>query len=272
LNNKIVIRNAWHSGVDLTANWTWSHAIDNLSSAFFEAAGVVNQYGNSNITTNNGNFVLGLLDPFHPNLDKGNADFDLRQRVTIAAAWRIPTGGIKSGLAGRGLSGWSLNPLFTARSGTPFSVFNSSLPISLQEQTERAGFIGSVPNSPGRLVATGTPDTYQLITFNPAQIDNTNYNTFTPGGKWPSDMSGRNAFTGPGWWDLDLGIYKDTRITERFSLQIRGEAFNLFNHANLYAVGDSADVGAQSYVTGCYGCTGSYYDRRNLQLAAKLVF
>ncbi len=94
----------------------------------------------------------------------------------------------------------------------------------------------------------------------------------TPGHPWPANMSGRDAFRAPGWWDFDLGVYKDTKITERVTLQLRGEVFNLFNHANLYVVGNSADVGQGNSVTACYGCTGSTYDRRNLQLAAKIIF
>jgi hypothetical protein len=85
-------------------------------------------------------------------------------------------------------------------------------------------------------------------------------------------MSGRDAFRGPGWWDFDLGLSKNTRVTERFSLQIRAEFFNLFNHANLYVNGTTADVGASNSVEACYGCTGSTYDRRHIQLGAKLIF
>jgi hypothetical protein len=85
-------------------------------------------------------------------------------------------------------------------------------------------------------------------------------------------MSGRDAFRGPGWWNLDAGVYKDTKLGERVTLQIRGEVFNLFNHANFYVTGSSADVGVGNTVNGCYGCTGSTYDRRNMQLAAKVTF
>ena len=61
-------------------------------------------------------------------------------------------------------------------------------------------------------------------------------------------------------------------ITERLSLQLRAEAFNLFNHANLYVVGTSADLANGNAVNACFGCTGSTYDRRHLQLAAKFVW
>ncbi|HLH44299.1 MAG TPA: carboxypeptidase regulatory-like domain-containing protein [Bryobacteraceae bacterium] len=271
LNNKVVLRNFMNSGVDLSANWTWSHAIDNMSSTFFEAAGVSSQYGNANITTNNGDFVVGLLDPYHPNVDKGNAEFDLRQRVTLAGNWAIPSR-LKTGFAGRVLNGWSLNPLFVAHTGQPFSVFDSSSPLTLPYATQRAVFTGPVPTTGNGLTASGTPDGFNYITFQDSQINHNVTNPLTLNAKWPAGMSGRDAFTGPGWWDLDLGVYKDTRINERFSLQIRGEFFNLFNHANLYVVGTGADLGAGDSIPACYGCTGSSYDRRNVQLAAKLIF
>jgi hypothetical protein len=270
LNNKLTVRNFRNTGLDISLNYTWSHAIDNQSSTFFEASGVQNQYGNNNITTNNGTFGLGLLDPYHPKLDRGDAEFDIRQRVTIAANWKIPFKG--RGIANTLLSGWSLNPLFVARTGQPYSIFDCSSPLTLTFNCERAVFNGPVPNTSNGLVPNASPDSFSWVTFTDAQINHTLTNPLTPGASWPSSMSGRDAFRAPGWWNLDFGVYKDTKITERITLQLRGETFNIFNHANLYVVGNSADLGSGNSVTACYGCTGSTYDRRNLQLAAKVVF
>jgi outer membrane receptor protein involved in Fe transport len=269
LNNRIRLANFMNSGVDLTANYTWSHSIDNLSSTFFEAAGVASQYGNANITINNGNFVYGLLDPFHPNLDRGDSEFDIRQRFTLGAAWKIPTGR-KSGLYGKMLGGWSLNPLFVARTGQPFSIFDSSVQ-QLPLNTPRASFTGPIPQAGNGLVATATPNTFQYYTFTADQIARTPM-SFAPGSTWPANMSGRDAFRAPGWWNMDMGLYKDTKLSERFSMQLRAEAFNMFNHPNLYVTGSSADLGSGNTVTACYGCTGSTYDRRHLQLAMKITF
>jgi len=268
LNNKLTVRNIKNTGLDVSMNYTWSHAIDNQSSTFFEAQGQ-GMYGNTNITTNNGVFDLGLLDPYHPNLDRGDAEFDLRQRVTVASNWRIPFKG--KGLSDKVLGGWSLNPLFVAHTGQPYSVFNCAAPLTLTYNCERAVFNGPVPNTSNGLVANGS-DSYNYLTFAPSQINYSAVNPMTPGSVWPSGMSGRDAFRAPGWWNLDFGVYKDTRINERLSLQLRAETFNLFNHANLYVVGTSADVGVSNSVSACYGCTGSTYDRRNMQLAAKLIF
>ena len=271
LNNRVAMNNLLHSGVLLTVNYTWSHAVDNLSSTFFEAGGqgVASQYGNQNITINNGDFDTGLLDPYNPKLDKGNAEFDIRHRVTLSGNWQVPAWK-SQGWMGVLLRGWSFNPVFLARSGQPFSIFDTSAQ-TLDLSAPRATFTGSVAASRNSFVASTIPDTYHILTFLPSQIAH-EANPLTPGAMFPANMSARDAFRGPGFWNLDAGVYKDTKITERLTLQLRAELFNVFNHANLYVIGTSADVGAGNTVNACFGCTGSTYDRRQVQLGAKVLF
>ena len=47
-------------------------------------------------------------------------------------------------------------------------------------------------------------------------------------------MTGRNAFRGPGAWNLDAAVNKDFKLTERYGLTFRAEGFNIFNHHNMY--------------------------------------
>jgi hypothetical protein len=257
VENRFIVSNLLHSGVTLTASYTWSHAVDNLSSTFFEAgAQAANRYGDRNITVNNGLFDAGLLDPFQPGLDRGNAEFDIRHRVVVSGVWSF--------------HGWTLAPLFLARSGQPFSVFDSNAQ-TLDLNTPRATLTAGAPTSRNTFVPSTTADTFHLITFLPAQILH-EPNPLTPGSQWPANMSQRDAFRAPGFWNLDLALYKDTRLTETLALQLRAEAFNVFNHANLYVIGSSANVGAGNTVDACYGCTNSSYDRRQLQLAARFSF
>ncbi len=272
INNRLVIRNIGNAGIDMTANYTWSHAIDNLSTTFFEAAGTVGVNGANNITSNNGDFNYGLLDPYAPNLDKGSAEFDIRHRVVVAGSWKIPFGH-GSGWFNALIGGWSLNPVFTARSGMPFSVFDSTYKLG-SRTTARASFVQGVPSSGGPLVGSGTPDSYNYLTFSPSQILEPinaacDCNNVAP---FPASMSGRDAFRAPGFWNFDLGVNKDIRISERVSLQLRAETFNIFNHANLYVVGSNADLASSNSVSACYGCSASTYDHRNLQLGAKIIF
>jgi hypothetical protein len=62
-------------------------------------------------------------------------------------------------------------------------------------------------------------------------------------------MNGRNVFRGRGYWNINLGIYKAFFLSERFTLQFRGELYNAFNHANLYIQNGNVDVSqAQPYI------------------------
>jgi len=143
---------------------------------------VASQYGNSNVTINNGNFVYGLLDPFPPNLDRGAAEFDIRHRVTVLSNWRTPVGN-KPAFASRLLGGWSLNPMFIARTGQPFSVFDSAAAV-LDLNTPRAVFTGPVSTTGTALVPTAAPNTFQYLTFQSSQIAHT-IMTHAPGSSYP---------------------------------------------------------------------------------------
>ena len=52
---------------------------------------------------------------------------------------------------------------------------------------------------------------------------------------------------------MDLGIYKNTAITERFKLQLRLELYNAFNHANFYVYGADTDTSSYGFVDGYRG-------------------
>jgi hypothetical protein len=273
IDNRFTMNNLFHSGVVLTATYTWSHAVDNISSTFFEAGGqgVANRYGDQNITVNNGIFDAGLLDPFDPNLDRGNAEFDIRHRVVVSGVWTGQVWRPRSwNRYPKLFGGWSVAPLFIGRSGQPFSVFDTTAQ-TLDLSAPRATFVEHVPTSRNTFVPSTTPDTFHIITFLPAQFAH-EPNPLTPGSQWPSNMSARDAFRAPGFWNLDLAVYKDTKLGERYSLQLRAEAFNVLNHANLYVIGSTADVGAGNTVNACYGCTNSSWDRRQVQVAARLSF
>ena len=43
---------------------------------------------------------------------------------------------------------------------------------------------------------------------------------------------GRNSFVGPGFEDVDLALFKNTKITERMNVQFRADAFDILNHPN----------------------------------------
>ena len=79
-------------------------------------------------------------------------------------------------------------------------------------------------------------------------------------------MVGRNRFRGPGFINMDAGIYKSFVIGERMKLQLRGEGYNFFNHPNLFVNTGDSDVSSINYVS------ASYSGRRFVQLALRLSF
>ncbi len=252
-------RDLFHQNLQFTLNYTYSHSVDNMSSTFSE-------FGN--------NFNLGLLDPNNPSLDKGSSDFDQRQRLAFSGIWGIPYAKHTQGFVNQVLDGWSLTPIFTATTGTPYSVYDCTNGyymcnrMILSDPTKisytPASIFQSIP---------GVPNSFNLVDLSGQQGgtgDNAYYNPITGTadfGPYPKNMLGRNTFRAPGLWNLTMGIYKNFKLKkEGYSLQFRSEFYNMLNHANLYASVGSADISSQLYVPG-------YRDgRRNVQFALKFIF
>jgi hypothetical protein len=88
-------------------------------------------------------------------------------------------------------------------------------------------------------------------------------------GPFPTDQGGmteRNSFRGPGYWNLDLGLFKTLRLREWATMQLRAEVYNVFNHANLFVVGAETDISRFAYVP------AQRDGRRNIQFAIRIIF
>jgi hypothetical protein len=242
------------TGLIFTANYTWSHSIDNLSSAL-------------SASPNNKN--LGLLDPFNPRLDKGNSDFDARHRFVTSGIWDIPFGRKRESLTDKLLDGWSVNYIFTAESGKPFTIFDCTNSLSVCPRLLLGGPIKLTgPNHPPP--SPEEPNLFRYIDLSDQAGAAGSYVNPVTGtsdlGPYPSNMTARNAFRGPGQWSLDASLAKVVRINDRYGLQFRGEVFNAFNHANLFIVGSETDISSTDFIA------AKRLGRRQVQLAIKLIF
>lgn len=239
-------------GLQFTARYTYAHTRDNLSSTFSES-------GN--------NFNLGTLDPFDPDLDYGFADFDVRHRFSGSFNYQIGGGRpVGSGFMNHAFGGWTVSGVFTARTGGPFTVFDCTNGFEKCIRLVPTGGVAfSTPKDPQP--ADGAPNVFKMIDLSnqtPGVYINPKTGT-SDFGPFPANMTERNAFRGPGLWNLDFAVFKNFRITEGTSLQFRGETFNFFNHANLFVLGGTAEVN-EGFVSGQRG------GRRHIQLAAKFIF
>ncbi|HZD32864.1 MAG TPA: TonB-dependent receptor [Candidatus Angelobacter sp.] len=279
VNFKFQSNNLFNKGLYVTANYTWSHAIDNLSSTFSD--GTSGLYG------------LGFLDPYNANLDKGNADYDIRNRFVLSGTWNIPYGSNMSQAWERQvLGGWSFSPILNVRSGLPYSIYdctNLSLGYTCPryipgEPINQNGGVGNTNNSaagpnlfnylPLPLDSTGSPvgNGDALAVPNCLQLDH---------GECSYSISGlpqghRNAYSGPGYWNFNFVAAKTFKLTERFNLQFRGEFYNAFNHSNYYITTGNLDIEQGTGVTAIQAEKGIPYvgatERRNIQFGLKLNF
>jgi outer membrane receptor protein involved in Fe transport len=240
-------------GLRLTARYTYAVSKDNLSNTFSEGV--------------NGNFNLGYLDPFNPDLDYGYAENDVRHRFVTSFTYEVPSIKDAKGVVNQIVNGWQITGIFNARTGAPFSVFDCTNAFSVCSRAILDGavnFKGHVSQDSVGIAGVGNRYSYiDLSNLTPGSfVDKLGLAEYGP---FPANMSARNAFRGPGFWNLDGGVFKNFRITERTSFQFRFEAYNVFNHANLFIRGDEAEVNT-GYVP------ASFFGRRNVQIAGKLIF
>jgi hypothetical protein len=191
----------------------------------------------------------------------GNADFDVTNTFTAYAGYDIPG----SSHGPKWLSnGWQLNSLWSFHGGLPFSVTASHENSGNGENADRANQIGNPFAGVNHSIVNGSVQWFNTAAFQDPALGT--YGT-----------SGRGAYRNPGFQDVDLSVFKNTKITERFTLQLRAEMFNLVNHINLAPAGQpsTSDSG------GTIGSTfGTFFgapgigpgEPFNLQLAGKIIF
>ncbi len=244
-------RKVGNTGLSLTARYTLSNAKDNLSSTFSEGAG--------------GNWTLGYLDALDPQLDYGYAEYDARHRLTSSGIWELPLAKDSNFFGG-----WQVAWLFTAQTGQPFNVADCTNGFAF---CMRAIDNGGQSTDATTGTDTGSPNDFNVLDLTPLLAGAGSYvgpNGTSDFGPYPANMTARNAFRGPGRYFLDMTLAKRFRMGDRYSLQLRAEAYNILNHANLYALAGTADISSADHVTGAKG--QAVADIRRLQLAAKFEF
>ncbi|MDQ1708136.1 MAG: hypothetical protein QOJ88_1347 [Pyrinomonadaceae bacterium] len=212
-------------GMSLISSYVWSHAMDNSPGNF--------------CTGGTGPTTCGYANPLRPELDKGNADFDVRHRLSFAAVWDLPFGrdrqyaGNVSRAADLIIGGWQLNTNINIQSGPPFSVMANGR----RADVVAIGAICPEIEGLGRLPAK----TLNGLTFCPAaQRVFASDPEFSPTPTNPLRLSnvprygnlGRNALRGARQEYVNASLFKNIHIAETVSAQLRVQAYNLFNHVN----------------------------------------
>src|SRR5258707_815497 len=196
LNIRLQSQNLHNTGLSLTANYTWAHSTDDLSSTFSDSTqGASNGIGN-----------LGYLDPRNPRLDWGSSDFDIRHRLSVSPIYEVPFFKNSRGFARQALGGWTLVGIFMARTGTPFSIFDTNFSANAPSG---AGLPRYLPSATLTSKNSGTPANMGPNNYSVLNLPAGNSFPFnsTLGvsdfGPFPATMTTRNAFRGLGAWNFD---------------------------------------------------------------------
>lgn len=145
-----------------------------------------------------------------------SSSFDIRQRFVLSSVYELPFGKGKpllhdSRIGNILAGGWQLSGIFTKQTGLPFTPVEA-VDASNTGTTEKPNRIGSGILTSGQSINNW---------FNTA--------AFTTPAAYTFGNSGRNILRGPGLTNTDLGLSRVIAIRERFNVEFRAEAFNLFN-------------------------------------------
>jgi hypothetical protein len=205
-------------------SYTWSHNIDN-SSGVFTAPG----------DQRNANF--GPINPFDHGRDRGTSSLDHRHLFSANTIWDLPfgrgkaMGGDVSSGWDKVIGGWQANFIFSGQTGQHFSV-GANGPSGDTVSVLIGDPFANVPA--GRYL---NPAAFASPSTNPADPGFAGTTCVVrPAGFAPGQVcfgnTGRNQFTGPGFFRTDFSLFKNTRLTERVTTQFGIEFFNMFNHNN----------------------------------------
>ena len=244
------LRKRFSHGLSFLASYTWSHSIDDVSS--FNITGSASQpvAGENDLAQN----------PFDLAAERGPSMFDARHRLVLSYQWSLPFLQHSANWYGKVFGNWQLNGIFTAMSGTPFTVFDSN-DVSLQGQApEISGFSSNRPN------VVGNPNSGPRTAaqwFNVSAFQRISQDPNSPVEQFGDE--GRNAVLGPRYVNWDFSTFKNIRLAESKELQFRGELFNLLNHTNYR-------LPVSDIESATFGQIQSDVSPRVIQVALKFLF
>ena len=191
-------------GLQTLLSYTWGHSIDDVSS-----------------DANYQNVPLGKSPS---SAERGPSNYDIRHTFSGAVSYDIP--GPDNGVLKEIFGSWSTDTIIYARSAPPVNVVTGQNPyagsvLSGADSVQRPDVVPGVPfylhpsSAPGGRIINAAAFSVPTVS---AQGD-----------------LGRNALRGFGATQIDLTFRRQFRLTERFSLQARGDFFNIFNHPNFGA-------------------------------------
>jgi hypothetical protein len=233
-------------GMALLVAYTWSKSIDTNSTVFG--------------TNRNTNFPQDSHDLA---AERARSEFDIRQRLSAAYAYKLPLGTGRLQFGNHALNylvrDWQVSGIITAQTGPPFTPQVSGDISHTQEGDDRPNLVGNP------IPAKQTPNQWVLAS------------AFSTPAPYTFGDAGRNSLTAPGLASWDFSVSRHFRLTEGTALEFHADIFNLLNRANFDV--PQSDLASPSFgkifntVQAVAGfASGGPGDPREVQLGLKLSF
>ncbi|HSB74565.1 MAG TPA: hypothetical protein VLC12_02895, partial [Terriglobales bacterium] len=284
LQSQLRLQN-WH-GFTGQASYTYSRAIDNASEAFSSGTGTV---------------VAIAQNPFDvTKSERAQSTYNYPHVFGVLWSYDLPFAKSQSGFLGRALGGWQINSTYRYSSGQPYTVIQNAVAGSLCDPTNFTGgtvdacrpilFNASAPfTAVGQCTSATAPGCglVNLADNTPMQLNAAHWIVNDPNAAEffgsPFLGVGRNTERGQAISTANLGVFKNTKVNERLTVQFQAEAFNVFNTQWLGTPG----VGVNGVSSGTFGTTkfnsngGDTFagniatdgiGRRRMQFGLKLIF
>jgi hypothetical protein len=214
--------------------YTWSQSIDQSSS------------------------LADPVNPVDPSVSRGLSAFDLTQNFVANYHYRLPVGEFWRGGPKSLTGGWEMFGLTRLTSGFPVTLVNNNDTSLLGTQPNGVNNEGAdqLDFTPGSLELKGNPT--QGAGFNASLLSLPALGDF--------GNARRRFFHGPGSDDTDFALAKSTTVLDGKELQVRAEAFNVFNHAQFFGPGSvEGNIGSADF-----GQIVSAASPRLMQVSARL--
>ena len=247
---------------------SWYNALTfNLTKRFSHSFELLSSYTYSHSIDNSTDLQSPLepQDSRFPFLERSNSVNDQRHRWVTSAVFQSPQGKSGDGFTKRFLGGFTFAPIIEVASGRPYNVITGTdtrLDLGASQARPSVGGATTSAFIPG--VTFGVASTCLTNSGAPFAI---------PGVTPPAGCDGnlgRNAFTSPGFFQVDLRVSKAIPLGERLHLDLIADGFNMFNRRNVLSVNQLCDPTAGATCTA--GQPTASYDARQFQFALKLAW
>jgi len=198
-------------GLSGFVTYNWSKSLDDASDGIDFTAGAAFPQDSNNLRA-----------------EHGASTFDTRHRFTAALSYQIPRWSSSPRLG----SGWELNWIASAQSGRPIPIINANDNSFRFYFNQRPNLVPGV----NPINSNWNPVSGYL---NPLAFQQPLDGTF-------GNLC-RNCIYGPGYWNIDFSLAKNTQLTEKLGVQLRAEFFNIFNHPNFALPNGSINPGFDQF-------------------------